>query len=71
MAKNTDRDLPANWDTSNEPRAIEYRVALARSSNAIEGVILTNDDKAFMDKIPADLPMEKFGSLVKQHLKAG
>lgn len=63
------KKIPANWDSSGESEAVNYRVALARASNAIEGVALTEEDKLFMDNLSDEVTWDEFGHLVKAHLK--
>ena len=48
--------------------AVKYQQALARASNAIEGVILTAEDKAFMDSIALDISKEDFKVALVNHL---
>ncbi|MGY0400249.1 MAG: hypothetical protein ACWIPH_10095 [Ostreibacterium sp.] len=60
-------NLPdVDLDRSMHPDAVKYRVALARASNAIEGVIMTDEEKAFMDSIPPDMPIEEFTKKIKE-----
>lgn len=60
--------LPKDRSSSKHPEAIKYRKALARASNAIEGVILTEADKAFMDSIPLGMPKDKFIQSAIKHI---
>lgn len=60
--------LPKNRNSSMQAEAVQYRRALARASNAIEGVILSDKDKAFMDSIPPNMPKEAFKNAVLQHI---
>lgn len=60
--------LPPDYLTSQHPEAIKYRRALARASNAIEGVILTPEDKKFMDSIPFDMSDDDFIEALLVHL---
>lgn len=64
-------DLPDDVMTSNDPKAVKYRVALIRASNAIEGVILTDEEKAFMDNIPMDLPKEERVAMIVNYFRKG
>lgn len=48
--------------------AVKYRQAIARASNAIEGVILTPEDKAFMNGIGLDISKEDFKVALVNHL---
>ncbi|MFW2177969.1 MULTISPECIES: hypothetical protein [unclassified Moraxella] len=49
-------------------QSINYRRAFARANNAIEGVILSNEDKKFMDNIPLAMPKNAFKKAVLAHL---
>lgn len=60
--------LPKDYNSSMHPEAVKYRRALARASNAIEGVILTNEDKAFMDSVPLGISQEDFTKLAMAYL---
>ncbi|WP_019673151.1 hypothetical protein [Psychrobacter lutiphocae] len=60
--------LPRDRNTSMHPEAVKYRRALARASNAIEGVILTEEDKKFLDSIPNNLSKEKIKKLVLKNI---
>lgn len=60
--------LPRDRNTSMHPEAVKYRRALARASNAIEGVILTTEDKKFMDSIPVGMPKDEFKKAVMKHI---
>lgn len=61
--------LPADYNSSMHPEAVKYRRALARASNAIEGIILSNADKAFMDSIPLlDISDEDFKIAVLNYI---
>lgn len=60
--------LPKDYNSSMHPEAVKYRTALARASNAIEGVILTEEDKAFLDSIPLDLDEQKLKEAILNHL---
>ena len=60
--------LPKNRSTSMHPEAVKYRISLARASNAIEGVILTEADKKFMDSIPVGMPKDEFKKAVIKHI---
>lgn len=62
--------LPKNYSSSMHPEAVKYRRALARASNAIEGVILSESDKAFMDSIKPGMPRDEFRQRVMDRLKA-
>lgn len=62
--------LPMDYNTSQHPEAIKYRRALARASNAIEGVILTEKDRDFIDNIPLDTPRDVFKKLVLDYVKS-
>lgn len=53
---------------STHSEAVKYRQALARASNAIEGVVLTQADKAFMDSIALDISKEDFKVALLHHL---
>ncbi len=61
-------NIPDDWQTSQDVNAVNYRRALARASNAIEGVILSDADKAFMDSFSPDTPRQEFISKVKAYL---
>ena len=41
--------------SSNTIEAIKYRRAYARANNAIEGVVLSETDRRFMDSIPVGM----------------
>lgn len=60
--------LPDDYNSSMHPEAVKYRIALARASNAIEGVVLTEADKKFMDKIPATMPKDEFIKMAMEHI---
>lgn len=62
--------LPKNHSSSMHPEAVKYRRAFARMSNAIEGVILTDSDRAFMDSIKPGMPRDEFRQRVMDRLKA-
>ncbi len=57
-----------NLNSSTDPQAVQYRVALARASNAIEGVVLSDEDKAFMDNMPADISDKAFRQAVLDYI---
>lgn len=61
--------LPIDEDLllSNHIQAVQYRQALARASNAIEGVVLTQADKAFMS-LSSAMAKEDFKSALLAHL---
>lgn len=60
--------LPEDYNSSMHPEAVKYRRALARASNAIEGVILTDEDKAFMASVPLGTSQEDFAKLAMTYL---
>lgn len=60
--------LPKNRNSSMQKEAVTYRRALARASNAIEGVILSDKDKKFMDNIAPNMPKEDFKNAVLNHI---
>ncbi|MDO5652403.1 MAG: hypothetical protein Q4G13_09805 [Moraxella sp.] len=60
--------LPADYNSSMHPEAVKYRKALARASNAIEGVVLTDNDKAFMDSIPVGMPKDEFIKVMMKYI---
>lgn len=62
--------LPSDYNTSRHPEAIKYRRALARASNAIEGVILNEKDRDFIDNIPLDTPKDIFKKQVLNYVKS-
>ncbi len=64
-------NIPPNIDLDNSmhPIAVKYRKALARASNAIEGVILTAEDMEFMDSISPDISDKQFKEMVIKHLE--
>ena len=63
--------LPKGEDLlrSSLANAVQYRQALARASNAIEGVVLTEQDKAFMSDISLNIGKEDFKKALLAHLK--
>lgn len=62
-------NIPDDWQISTHENAVNYRVALARASNAIEGVILSEKDTDFMNAIPAEMPADEFMKLAVRHIK--
>ncbi len=64
-------ELPTNINSSMHPEAIKYRRASARISNAIEGVVLSKEDKNFMDNIPVGMSKQAFKQAVLNHLRLG
>ncbi len=61
--------LPNNIGSSMSNEAVQYRRASARMSNAIEGVVLTDDDKKFMDNIPVGMSKQDFKQAVLNHIQ--
>lgn len=61
--------LPKDWLNSKHPEAIKFRAAHARASNAIEGVVLSQADKDFMDSIPLDISKADFKKAVLKHIE--
>ncbi len=61
--------LPKNHLLSKNVDAVNYRRAFARANNAIEGVILSTEDKNFMNNIPVGMPKAEFKQAVLKHLK--
>ena len=61
-------NLPKDRNSSMHPEAVKYRRALARASNAIEGVVLSEKDKAFMDSVPLGMPKDDFKRAVLNHI---
>ena len=61
-------NLPKDRNSSMHPEAVKYRRALARASNAIEGVVLSDEDKAFMDNIPLGMSKNDFKKAVLNHI---
>lgn len=62
--------LPRDYLSSIHPEAVKFRRAYARANNAIEGVILSHDDKRFMDSIPLTLSKEDFKKAVLHHIQS-
>lgn len=62
--------LPENYNSSKHPEAIKYRRALARASNAIEGIILSEKDRDFIDNIPLNTPKDIFKKKVLNYIKS-
>ena len=60
--------LPSDYNSSKHPEAVKYRRALARASNAIEGVVLTEQDRDFIDNIPLNTPKDDFKKAVLNHI---
>lgn len=60
--------LPKNRSGSMHPEAVRYRKAFARANNALEGVILNENDKKFMDDTPLDISNDDFKKSVLKRL---
>lgn len=56
--------------SSNSDEAIKYRRAYARANNAIEGVVLSEADRKFMDNIPLGMPKTEFTKAVLNHIRS-
>lgn len=56
--------------SSNTIEAIKYRRAYARANNAIEGVVLSETDRRFMDSIPVGMSKTDFTKAVLNHLRS-
>lgn len=56
--------------SSNSSEAIKYRRAYARANNAIEGVVLSEADKKFMDSIPLGMSKTDFTKAVLNHIRS-
>lgn len=54
--------------SSNTIEAIKYRRAYAMANNAIEGVVLSETDRRFMDSIPVGMSKTDFTKAVLNHL---
>lgn len=61
-------DLSKDRNSSMYPEAVKYRRALARASNAIEGIVLSEKDKAFMDSVSLGMPKDDFKRAVLNHI---
>lgn len=55
---------------SNQLNDLQFLRAFARANNAIEGVILSEKDKAFMDTIDPKIDREVFKELVLNHINS-
>ena len=62
--------LPKDRFISHELEAVKYRRAYARANNAIEGVVLSDDDKRFMDSIPVGMSKVEFKQAVLNHIRS-
>lgn len=60
--------LPKGRSNSMHPEAVKYRKAFARINNALEGVVLNDNDKKFMDNIPLDISNDDFKKAVLARL---
>lgn len=56
--------------TNTQLSNIEFLRAFARANNAIEGVVLSNKDKVFMDNIDLQIDKQAFKILVLNHIKS-
>ena len=56
--------------SSNTIEAIKFRRAYARANNAIEGVVLSETDRRFMDSIPVGMSKTDFTKAVLNHLRS-
>ncbi len=56
---------------SNNEESMKFRRAFARASNAIEGVVLSDKDKAFMDNIDMSMSKADFKKAVLTHHNIG
>lgn len=56
--------------SSNSDEAIKYRRAYARANNAIEGVVLSEADRKFMDNIPLGMSKTDFTKAVLNHIRS-
>ena len=64
------RSLNNDRFSSNTIEAIKYRRAYARANNAIEGVVLSETDRRFMDSIPVGMSKTDFTKAVLNHLRS-
>ena len=64
-------NLAKDWRSSKLKDAVRYRQAWARASNAIEGVVFSDEDKKFIDSIAVDMPKEAVKQAVLNHLQVG
>ena len=55
---------------NNTIEAIKYRRAYARANNAIEGVVLSETDRRFMDSISVGMSKTDFTKAVLNHLRS-
>lgn len=62
--------LKADRFSSASLEAVKYRRAYARANNAIEGVVLSEADKHFMDHIPAKMSKTDFTQAVLDYIRA-
>ncbi|MDH2273565.1 hypothetical protein [Moraxella porci] len=56
--------------TQNQLTDIEFLRAFVRANNAIEGVVLSEKDKLFMDNIDPKIDKQAFKELVLNHIRA-
>lgn len=60
--------LPNNISSSQQANAVLFRRHYARASNAIEGVILSQADMAFIDNINPNIDKKAFKTLVLEYI---
>lgn len=56
--------------TQNQLTDIEFLRAFVRANNAIEGVVLSEKDKLFMDNIDPKIDKQAFKELVLNHIRS-
>lgn len=56
--------------TQNQSTDIEFLRAFVRANNAIEGVVLSEKDKLFMDNIDPKIDKQAFKELVLNHIRS-
>lgn len=61
--------MPSDYMSSADPRAVAYRRSLARASNAIEGVVLSEKDSDFVDRLPRGLSADELAERLKSHFQ--